>query len=114
MNTSPEERALRPLPNLIFASRWLQLPLYLGLILAQDALIPCRTISGIAIRGIPCTTRAWPVAASRDCGNEVLKGHSSWTSLSLRDHGLLFRWKTSPRLDLTELGSERETDALRR
>ncbi len=26
---------LRPLPNLIFASRWLQLPLYLGLILAQ-------------------------------------------------------------------------------
>jgi uncharacterized protein (TIGR00645 family) len=29
--TSP----LQPLPNLIFASRWLQLPLYLGLILAQ-------------------------------------------------------------------------------
>ena len=27
--------ALRPLPNLIFASRWLQLPLYLGLIGAQ-------------------------------------------------------------------------------
>jgi len=26
---------LRPLPNLIFMSRWLQLPLYLGLILAQ-------------------------------------------------------------------------------
>ncbi len=26
---------LRPLPRLIFASRWLQLPLYLGLILAQ-------------------------------------------------------------------------------
>ena len=26
---------LPPLPNLIFASRWLQLPLYLGLILAQ-------------------------------------------------------------------------------
>jgi uncharacterized protein (TIGR00645 family) len=26
---------LRPLPQLIFASRWLQLPLYLGLILAQ-------------------------------------------------------------------------------
>jgi uncharacterized protein (TIGR00645 family) len=29
--TSP----MRPLPRLIFASRWLQLPLYLGLILAQ-------------------------------------------------------------------------------
>ena len=26
---------MRPLPNLIFASRWLQLPLYLGLIAAQ-------------------------------------------------------------------------------
>lgn len=28
-------RALRPLPLLIFSSRWLQLPLYLGLIVAQ-------------------------------------------------------------------------------
>ncbi|WP_302173378.1 YqhA family protein [uncultured Hydrogenophaga sp.] len=27
--------SIRPLPNLIFASRWLQLPLYLGLIAAQ-------------------------------------------------------------------------------
>jgi len=34
MSTSPDRR-LRPLPSLIFASRWLQLPLYLGLILAQ-------------------------------------------------------------------------------
>ncbi len=32
MSTDPQ---LRPLPRLIFASRWLQLPLYLGLILAQ-------------------------------------------------------------------------------
>lgn len=31
----PTDLRLRPLPNLIFASRWLQLPLYLGLILAQ-------------------------------------------------------------------------------
>jgi len=30
-----EARPLRPLPALIFASRWLQLPLYLGLIIAQ-------------------------------------------------------------------------------
>jgi uncharacterized protein (TIGR00645 family) len=29
------ERTLRPLPQLIFSSRWLQLPLYLGLIVAQ-------------------------------------------------------------------------------
>jgi uncharacterized protein (TIGR00645 family) len=28
-------RGLRPLPQLIFSSRWLQLPLYLGLIVAQ-------------------------------------------------------------------------------
>ena len=33
--TQPKSRSLRPLPNLIFASRWLQLPLYLGLIAAQ-------------------------------------------------------------------------------
>jgi uncharacterized protein (TIGR00645 family) len=32
---SPTPQRLRPLPRLIFASRWLQLPLYLGLILAQ-------------------------------------------------------------------------------
>ncbi|MCZ8076107.1 MAG: TIGR00645 family protein [Burkholderiales bacterium PBB2] len=32
---STPTRPLRPLPNVIFASRWLQLPLYLGLILAQ-------------------------------------------------------------------------------
>jgi uncharacterized protein (TIGR00645 family) len=31
----PGTPRLRPLPNFIFASRWLQLPLYLGLILAQ-------------------------------------------------------------------------------
>jgi uncharacterized membrane protein YqhA len=38
MSSAREERALqplRPLPNLIFASRWLQLPLHLGLIVAQ-------------------------------------------------------------------------------
>ncbi len=32
-------RPLRPLPNLIFASRWLQLPLYLGLIAAQGVYV---------------------------------------------------------------------------
>lgn len=32
---TPSPRKMRPLPNLIFSSRWLQLPLYLGLILAQ-------------------------------------------------------------------------------
>ena len=33
--TPPKASPLRPLPKLIFASRWLQLPLYLGLIAAQ-------------------------------------------------------------------------------
>lgn len=33
--TPPKVSPLRPLPALIFASRWLQLPLYLGLIAAQ-------------------------------------------------------------------------------
>jgi uncharacterized protein (TIGR00645 family) len=32
---TPPSNPLRPIPRLIFASRWLQLPLYLGLILAQ-------------------------------------------------------------------------------
>ena len=35
MKQPAEARALRPLPSFIFASRWLQLPLYLGLIIAQ-------------------------------------------------------------------------------
>jgi uncharacterized protein (TIGR00645 family) len=35
MKNPNQAQALRPLPNLIFASRWLQLPLYLGLIVAQ-------------------------------------------------------------------------------
>lgn len=32
-------RELRPLPSLIFGSRWLQLPLYLGLIVAQGVYV---------------------------------------------------------------------------
>jgi uncharacterized protein (TIGR00645 family) len=35
MNDDKKFRPLKPLPNLIFMSRWLQLPLYLGLIVAQ-------------------------------------------------------------------------------
>ena len=34
-----EYPGLRPLPQLIFASRWLQLPLYLGLIVAQGVYV---------------------------------------------------------------------------
>jgi uncharacterized protein (TIGR00645 family) len=37
---SPKQRvALRPLPQLIFSSRWLQLPLYVGLIVAQGVYV---------------------------------------------------------------------------
>ena len=35
MSSSQQPEPLKPLPSLIFASRWLQLPLYLGLIVAQ-------------------------------------------------------------------------------
>jgi len=35
----PAPSKLRPLPGLIFASRWLQLPLYLGLIAAQGVYV---------------------------------------------------------------------------
>lgn len=34
-NENPSRSGIRPLPKFIFMSRWLQLPLYLGLILAQ-------------------------------------------------------------------------------
>jgi uncharacterized protein (TIGR00645 family) len=36
---APAARRLRPMPALIFASRWLQLPLYLGLIVAQGVYV---------------------------------------------------------------------------
>ncbi|MBB1075003.1 TIGR00645 family protein [Rhodoferax sp. 4810] len=41
MSTPLPEKSpvLRPIPRLIFASRWLQLPLYLGLILAQGVYV---------------------------------------------------------------------------
>ena len=35
MDDRTKLRPMKPLPNLIFMSRWLQLPLYLGLIVAQ-------------------------------------------------------------------------------
>jgi uncharacterized protein (TIGR00645 family) len=35
----PTQARLRPIPNFIFMSRWLQLPLYLGLILAQGVYV---------------------------------------------------------------------------
>lgn len=39
MSEALERQRLRPLPTLIFASRWLQLPLYLGLIVAQGVYV---------------------------------------------------------------------------
>ena len=41
MSTNPpvKARALRPIPRFIFASRWLQLPLYVGLIAAQGVYV---------------------------------------------------------------------------
>lgn len=39
MMSHPTSRRLQPLPALIFSSRWLQLPLYLGLIIAQGVYV---------------------------------------------------------------------------
>ena len=41
MSTSgrPSDAPMRPLPRIIFFSRWLQLPLYLGLIAAQGVYV---------------------------------------------------------------------------
>ncbi len=38
-STSAETFSLKPLPQIIFASRWLQVPLYLGLIVAQTVYV---------------------------------------------------------------------------
>jgi uncharacterized protein (TIGR00645 family) len=38
-DSTPKKPKLRPIPNFIFASRWLQLPLYLGLIAAQGVYV---------------------------------------------------------------------------
>jgi len=35
----PPAKTLRPLPWLLFGSRWLQLPLYFGLIVAQGVYV---------------------------------------------------------------------------
>ena len=39
LSSPPGGSPLRPLPSLIFASRWLQLPLYLGLIVAEGVYV---------------------------------------------------------------------------
>ena len=39
MSKAPSDRGLRLLPGIIFASRWLQVPLYLGLIVAQGVYV---------------------------------------------------------------------------
>jgi uncharacterized protein (TIGR00645 family) len=39
MTSALDTRGMRPLPQIIFGSRWLQLPLYLGLIVAQGVYV---------------------------------------------------------------------------
>ena len=39
MASNEKKRPMKPLPNFIFMSRWLQLPLYLGLIVAQGVYV---------------------------------------------------------------------------
>ena len=49
-----EVRVLRPLPSLIFASRWLQLPLYVGLILAQGVYVWNFWVELVELVGASC------------------------------------------------------------
>ena len=56
--TPKKHPPLRPLPNFIFASRWLQLPLYIGLIAAQAVyvvhfLVELKHLIGAAFGNLP-------------------------------------------------------------
>ena len=49
MSLSPERRPLGLMPALIFGSRWLQLPLYLGLVVTTVAFLYAAWVLGRAI-----------------------------------------------------------------
>ena len=56
--TQKKHPPLRPLPNFIFASRWLQLPLYIGLIAAQAVyvvhfMVELKHLIGAAFGNLP-------------------------------------------------------------
>ena len=56
--TPKKHPPLRPLPNFIFASRWLQLPLYIGLIAAQAVyvvhfMVELKHLIGAALGNLP-------------------------------------------------------------
>jgi uncharacterized protein (TIGR00645 family) len=46
-----QRKALRPIPLLIFSSRWLQLPLYIGLIVAQGVYVMISNLLVMVIVG---------------------------------------------------------------
>ena len=83
----PAQRPLRPLPSLIFASRWLQLPLYLGLIVAQGVyvvhflvelwhLVEAAFGHQGALQALvtsACSAPWWPKAASTRCHSSTRK-----------------------------------------
>lgn len=49
MTEEPNSPRLSPLATLIFSSRWLQLPLYLGLIIAQGVYVILFILSALGI-----------------------------------------------------------------
>lgn len=97
MTTPVQHRStLRPLPRLIFMSRWLQLPLYLGLIVAQAIyvyhfwvelahLLQAILGSKTAIQEVSCMVRT--VVA--DCLNEAPASKLSETTIMLVVLGLI-------------------------
>ncbi|HEY9131167.1 MAG TPA: TIGR00645 family protein [Dyella sp.] len=77
MTPTPSQRRLGPLPYLIFSSRWLQLPLYLGLIVAQ------------AIYVVQFLRELWHLIDATLLAHGEVAGQSAETTIMLTVLGLI-------------------------
>ncbi|RCS58025.1 YqhA family protein [Parvibium lacunae] len=86
MNTpTPPNHAsarLRPLPALIFASRWLQLPLYLGLILAQAVYVAHFWVELVHLIEAAFGSETAVAAIAKAVNLTVVEGQSTPTKLN--------------------------------
>ena len=87
MSTPPPARPARlgPLPWLIFSSRWLQLPLYLGLIVAQGVYV-VQFLAELRVL-LGQTAAAW--TGSGDHASNVAAAHDAETAIMLTVLGLI-------------------------
>ena len=72
--TAPPASSLRPLPRLIFASRWLQVPLYLGLIVAQVVyvILFLKELWHLVLHSLSCPRIFWtPICPTGGIHDEV-------------------------------------------